>query len=58
MTATPMPYQKWNAKGATMTIIEHRVMEIICHYLPEIAKQLKRIADALEQKKDTGNERD
>lgn len=41
-----------------MTIIEHRVMEIICHYLPEIAKQLKRIADALEQKKDTGNERD
>ena len=41
-----------------MTIIERRVMEIICHYLPEIAKQLTRIASALEQKKDTGNERD
>ena len=41
-----------------MTIIENRTMEIICHNLPEIARQLKRIADALEQKKDTGNERD
>lgn len=33
-----------------MTIIEQRTMEIICHILPEIAKQLKRIADALERK--------
>ncbi len=33
-----------------MTIIEVRTMEIICHNLPEIAKQLKRIADELETK--------
>jgi len=33
-----------------MTIIENRTMEIICHNLPEIAKQLKRIADELETK--------
>lgn len=33
-----------------MTIIENRTMEIICHNLPEIAKQLKRIADGLETK--------
>lgn len=31
-----------------MTVIEVRTMEIICHNLPEIAKQLKRIADSLE----------
>jgi len=30
-----------------MTVIEVRTMEIICHNLPEIAKQLKRIADEL-----------
>ena len=28
-----------------MTIIEMRTMQIICSSLPEIAKQLKRIAD-------------
>lgn len=33
-----------------MTIIEVRTMEIICHNLPEIGKQLKRIADELETK--------
>lgn len=33
-----------------MTVIEVRTMEIICHNLPEIAKQLKRIADELETK--------
>lgn len=33
-----------------MTVIEVRTMEIICHNLPEIAKQLKRIADSLERK--------
>lgn len=33
-----------------MTVIEVRTMEIICHNLPEIAKQLKRIADGLETK--------
>ena len=31
-----------------MTVIEMRTMETICHNLPEIAKQLKRIADSLE----------
>lgn len=31
-----------------MTVIEMRTMEIINHNLPEIAKQLKRIADSLE----------
>ena len=31
-----------------MTIIEQRTMEIICHYLPVIAKSLERIADSLE----------
>lgn len=30
-----------------MTVIEMRTMETICHNLPEIAKQLKRIADEL-----------
>lgn len=30
-----------------MTVIEMRMMEIICRNLPEIAKQLKRIADEL-----------
>lgn len=39
-----------------MTVIEVRTMEIICHNLPEIAKQLKRIADGLEQKKENENE--
>jgi len=34
-----------------MTIIENRTMEIICRNLPEIAKQLKRIADMHEAKK-------
>ena len=33
-----------------MTVIEMRTMETICRNLPEIAKQLKRIADALERK--------
>lgn len=33
-----------------MTVIEVRTMEIICHNLPEIAKQMKRIADELETK--------
>jgi len=33
-----------------MTVIEVRTMEIICRNLPEIAEQLKRIADALERK--------
>lgn len=33
-----------------MTVIEVRMMEIICHNLPDIAKQLKRIADAVETK--------
>ena len=31
-----------------MTNIEVRTMEIICHNLPQIAKALGRIADALE----------
>jgi hypothetical protein len=34
-----------------MTIIEQRTMEIICHYLPEIAKALEQIANSLHQKK-------
>lgn len=34
-----------------MSVIEVRTMEIICHNLPEIAKQLKRIADMHEAKK-------
>ena len=38
-----------------MTIIEVRTMEIICHNLPEIAKQLKRIADSIETKKEKDN---
>lgn len=33
-----------------MTLIETRTLEIICHSLPEIAKQLKRIADEVETK--------
>ena len=33
-----------------MTVIEMRTMETICRNLPEIAKQLKRIADLLERK--------
>lgn len=33
-----------------MTVIEMRTMEIISRNLPEIAKQLKRIADELETK--------
>lgn len=39
-----------------MTVIEMRTMETICHNLPEIAKQLKRIADALERK-ENGNDK-
>ena len=35
-----------------MTVIEQRTMEIICSNLPQIAKQLKRIADTLEVKKE------
>lgn len=31
-----------------MTIIEQRTMEIICRYLPVIAKSLERIAGSLE----------
>lgn len=34
-----------------MTRGEEMVMQAIIKYLPEIAKQLKRIADNLEQKK-------
>jgi len=39
-----------------MTVIEVRALEIICHNLPEIAKQLERIANAIEnnnEKKET-----
>ena len=39
-----------------MTIIEMRTMQIICSTLPEIAKQLKRIADSHETTK--GNDND
>ena len=39
-----------------MTIIEQRTMEIIVHYLPEIARQLIRIADSLESKKEKDSE--
>jgi hypothetical protein len=31
-------------------VFEVRTAEVVQHYLPEIAKQLKRIADALEEK--------
>ena len=41
-----------------MTIIEVRTLEIISHNLPEIAKQLKRIADALEHYKNEKEEED
>lgn len=34
-----------------MTVIEMRTMETICRNLPEIANQLKRIADMHEAKK-------
>ena len=33
-----------------MTIIEMQTLTIVKTYLPQIAKELKRIADALEQK--------
>lgn len=40
-----------------MTIIEVRALEVLVHNLPQIAKELKRIADTLEQKKeDTDDE--
>ena len=35
-----------------MTIIEVRTMEVVCSNLPKIAAELKRIADALEGKKE------
>lgn len=34
-----------------MTVIEMQVMSVVKDNMPKIAKELKRIADALEQKK-------
>lgn len=31
-----------------MTMLEQQVLETVRHYIPEIAKQLGRIADSLE----------
>lgn len=40
-------------------VFEVRTAEIIQHYLPDIARQLKRIADALEaSNKETNNTED
>lgn len=38
-----------------MTIIEQRTMEIICHYLPAIAKALEQIAQSLQKKGEEDN---
>ena len=35
-----------------MPIIVVRALEVVCHNLPKIAAELKRIADALEAKKE------
>ena len=40
-----------------MTVIEMHTMEIIKSYLPKIANELKRIADALERKENDNDAR-
>lgn len=39
-----------------MTVIEMQVLTVVRNTLPQIAKELKRIADALESKKENANE--
>lgn len=39
-----------------MTVIEMQVMTVIRTALPQIVKELKRIADALETKKEEAND--
>ena len=40
-----------------MTVIELQMMETIKNSLPKIVNELKRIADALEAKKENGNDK-